>query len=88
MVFAIADVKRTALDEDTVRPLKFARQRIAIGTVTALAGTNHGGNHSVTKIDPPNDMTFSVGDVNGALCRIGDTFRSVEFCRQRLSTGG
>src|SRR5213593_3603775 len=42
VVFAIADVKRAALNEDAVRPGQLACKRIAVGAIAALAGINHG----------------------------------------------
>jgi len=63
VILAVTDVKRAALDEDAVRPLEAAGERIAVRAVAAFAGADHGRNHSRPQIDSSNDVVFRVGYV-------------------------
>ena len=63
VILAVTNVKRAALDEDAVRPLETASKRIAVGTIAAFPGADHGRNHSGSQIDPADDVVFRVGYV-------------------------
>ena len=60
MVLAVADVDRAALNEHAMGPREFTSERSAVGTVAALACSNHGRNRSVRKINPPNHVILGV----------------------------
>ena len=77
VVFAVANVKRTALDKYAVRSCQFALERIAVRAVPALAGTDYSRDCSIPKIDSANDVAFCVGYVKGTLCGIRDSFGAV-----------
>src|SRR5215510_14228657 len=61
VILAITDVERPAVDEDAVWPREFATKRIAVRAIAALPGADHCRNHSVSQIDPSNDVVFRVG---------------------------
>src|SRR5262245_2915961 len=82
VILAIADVKSATVDEDAVWPREFASERIAVRAVAALAGADDGGNHSISQIDPSNDVVFRVGDIESAFGGICDALRSIKFCGQ------
>src|SRR2546425_3896096 len=86
VVFAIADVKGAALNEDAVRPGQLACERIPVGAIAALAGTNHGRDLSIPQIDSANNVTFRVGYVNSALRGVRNAFGPIQFCRHRRAT--
>src|SRR4030095_3649596 len=79
VILAITNVKRAAVDEDAVWPREFARKRITVWAVATLASADHCGNHSVSQIDPSNDMVFCVGYIECAFRGIRDAFRSIKF---------
>src|SRR3989442_1715993 len=81
MVFAIADVKCAALNEDAVRPGQLACERIAAGAITALAGADHGRDLSIPQIDSANNVTFCIGYVKSALGGVRDSFGPIQLCR-------
>src|SRR5438067_1693526 len=83
VILAVTDIKRPALDEDAVRSREFAGKRIAVRAVAALARADHRRNHSISKIDPPDNVVFRVGYVKCAFRGIRDSFRSVKFRRYR-----
>src|SRR6185369_2018163 len=83
MVFAVADVDGVALDEDAVRPREFARERITVRPVTALAGTDNGGDCSLFQINSPDDVILRVGNVQASVGGIGDALRTVQRIARR-----
>ena len=89
VILAITDVKRAALDKDSMWPREFAWKRIAVWAVAALARTDYCRNRSSLQIDPSNDMVFRVGYVKCRLGGIRDALRSIKFRRYcRTSVAG
>ena len=83
MVFAVADIDSAALDENAVRPGESARERIAVGAVAALAGSNDSGHGSLTQVDAADHMVFGVGNIETLIGRIRDALRTVQRIPRR-----
>ena len=60
MVLAIADIHIVALDENTVGPGELAGERIALGTIAALAGAGNCSNRSLSQIDAADYMILCI----------------------------
>src|SRR5262245_4252297 len=78
MVFAIADVDRASLNENTVRASEFAAKRVTVWAVAALAGTSHCGHCPLTQVDAANHMIFRIGNVEALVGCIGDALRTIQ----------
>ena len=62
VVFAVCDIDRPAMHEHGMRSRQLAFGGIAIGSVTALAGSDGSRNYSCAQIDPADDMILAVRD--------------------------
>src|SRR5215210_4195159 len=80
MRFAVCDVDQASLvDEHAMRTIEFALQRIRFRSVAALARSQHCRDHGATQVDAPDGVALRVGDVDAAVSRPGDAFRSGEL---------
>jgi hypothetical protein len=77
---AVAHVDESLLVHvDTVRPAELILERIAHGSVAALARSEDNGNHAALQVDAANRVALGVGNVDSAVARIGDPLGAGEL---------